>query len=186
MAMASSMRAAGKIFAEGLGERSAEGCSAEGSYDCADGSGDATDDERVVREAEGATCEGAHDDAGDELRWDRAAGGAGALVVDDLGDGEEGEDDGGDDGAEEGEVGSGEADPAEVGAPADDGGCGEGAESGDDSDEEGQDEDGHGSSPEGLDLIVQGVTYFRADDVERVSHLAGGRRSPESHLHPSS
>ena len=29
-----------EIFAEGLGECSAEGRSAEGSYDCADGSGD--------------------------------------------------------------------------------------------------------------------------------------------------
>ena len=126
-----------EVFAEGLGERSAEGCSAEGSYDCADGSGDATGDERVVREAEGATCEGTHDDAGDELRRDRAAGGAGALVVDDLGDGEEREDDGGDDGAEEGEVGSGQADPAEVGGPADGSRCCKGAESSDDADKEG-------------------------------------------------
>src|SRR5271155_5369136 len=77
-----------EILAEGLGECSAEGCSAEGSDDCADGSGDATGDERAVREAECATCEGTYDDASDELWWDRAAGGAGALVVDDLGDGE--------------------------------------------------------------------------------------------------
>src|SRR5439155_886386 len=83
--------------------------------------------EGLAGEAEGRSGAGAHDDAGDELRRDLAAGGGGALVVEDLAEGTEGEDADGDGGAEEGERGSDEADPAKMRGPADDGGGGEGA-----------------------------------------------------------
>ena len=73
---------------------------------------------------------------------------------------------------------AGQADPAEVSSPADDGGSGEGAESGDDSDEEGQDEDCHGGVLLKVSIYLEGVTYFRAEVVERVSHLTGDGVTP--------
>ena len=132
-----------EVLAEGFGEGAAGRGSAEGAGDGSKGSGDQTEAEGLVRETERCSAEGAGDDAGDELGWDLAAGGGGALVVADLGERKQGEDAEGDGGAEEGKRCPGQADPANVGAPGDDGGGGEGAESGYDADQEGKDEDGH-------------------------------------------
>src|ERR1700738_373664 len=135
----------GEVLAEGFGEGTAGGGSAQGAGDGSEPSGDQAEAEGLVREAEGCSAEGAGDDAGNELGWDLAAGCSGALVVADLGEGKQGEDAKGNGGAEEGKRCPGQADPANVGAPGDDGGGSEGAESGNDADQEGEGEDGHGA-----------------------------------------
>jgi hypothetical protein len=131
----------GEIFAEGFGDGGAELCSADGSAYSADGSGDEAEQEWAVREAESSAGECARDDASDELRRDETAGRGGALVVGDLAEGEEGEDPRGEGELEKGERGLTKVDPAETRGPAYDGGGGEGAESSDDSDKEGKDDD---------------------------------------------
>ena len=91
--------------------------------------------------AKGCACEGSHDNAGDELRGDFAAGGLGELVVDELADFADGEDPARDGVAHEVKGCASKREPAKTCSPTDDGWGHEGAKAGDDADEEGEDED---------------------------------------------
>ena len=86
-AMQSSRRAAGRFLPKALARAPRTAGAAEGSDDCAYGTGAEAGNEGVVGEAEGGSGECAHDDAGAELGWDLAARGVGELVVDDLAEG---------------------------------------------------------------------------------------------------
>ena len=133
----------GEIPAESVCQEAAAFGPTEGSGDCADGSGDEPEKECAVREAESSSGESAHDDASDELWRDEAAGGGGALVVEDFAEGEEAHDPGGEGIAEKGKWSVGEVYPAEVSSPTHNGGSGEGAEPGDDPDQKGEYENEH-------------------------------------------
>ena len=90
------------------------------------------DDKRTAGRTEGRTGKAAHDHAGGKLRRHLAARRVGQLVIDQFGDGEQAEDPGCPAIAHEGQRGLRQIDPAEIGCPTDGGGCGHGAESGDD------------------------------------------------------